>query len=190
MRWAALTVVLLLMPVAWGQTEADRFVIDSSKPYVFIEFDHVGDRKPLSGSESRRGVWLRVVSNCRVPITIDAFDLGTGDPGMGIFYDIIPVKPHAGWAGTSGEVQGLEGPKNVPQGYYFSNQTISHVTIPSGGNLLFSVPSNHIQPEWYLQAKFQFDLPSTSAGRQPQPISLLRFIWLDLPDKFRASDNR
>ncbi len=184
MRWAVLAILMTLsMPVSRNQAKTHGFVIDSSKPYVFIDFDHVGDRKPLSESESRWGLWLRIVNNCRVPIIVDTFDLGTGDPGLGVFYDVVPVRSHTGYVTASGEVHSSEGPKSVPQGYYFSNQTISHRVIPPGGNILFSIPSNHVQPEWYLQVKFQFESPSTSAGRQP--ISLLEFLWSDIPERFR-----
>jgi hypothetical protein len=182
-RWVVLALaVLLSAEVSFVQTRSDAFLLDPSKPYVFLDFDHVGQRKPLSDSESRRGLWLRLVNNCRVPIKIDTFDPGTGNPGVGIFYDVLPVRPHSGYVTSSGEVHSSAVPRLVPQGYYFSNQTVSHRIVPPGGTILFSVPSNHVQPEWYLRAKFEFDLPET---RLRQPISLVEFHWLDIPERFR-----
>jgi hypothetical protein len=183
-RWTVLSVLVALsLPLLQGRGKPDTFAIDRYKPYVFLVFDHVGDRKPLSESESRRGLWLRIVNNCRIPIAVDTFELGTGDQGLGVFYDLIPVKPYAAYAGASGEVHGTEGPRNVPQGYYFSNQTVSHTIIPPSGQLLFSVPSNHVQPQWYLKTKFVLD--STAVTAERQPISFVEFHWSDIPERSR-----
>jgi hypothetical protein len=46
------------------------FVIDSSKPYVYLELDHVGPREPLRGGEPTAGLWLRLKNNCKLPIVV------------------------------------------------------------------------------------------------------------------------
>jgi hypothetical protein len=34
------------------------FLIDPSKHYVYLKFDHMGDREPLSPDETNKGLWL------------------------------------------------------------------------------------------------------------------------------------
>ena len=58
------------------------FLIDPSKHYVYLKFDHVGDRHPLSRDEASKGLWLRLVNNCRIPIVVAIFNTGTADPGV------------------------------------------------------------------------------------------------------------
>lgn len=186
MRWAVIALAFSLSaPVSWGQTVAQGFVVDASKPFVFVEFDHIGMRKPLSPSESQQGLWLRVVNNCRIPIRVDTFDLGTGDPGMAIFDEVVPVKPYAGYITSSGEIHSGV-PINVPQGYVLLNKSVIHKVIPPRESLLFSVPANHVQAEWHIQFSFQFDLPERATGQQ-EPISLLKFYWVDIPARYREA---
>ena len=66
-------------------------MIDPSKPYVYLIFDHIGKREPISKHEPATGIWLRLVNNCRVPVIIATFDPGTGDPGLGVYDEIISV---------------------------------------------------------------------------------------------------
>jgi hypothetical protein len=46
------------------------FLIDPNKPYVYLEVDHVGPRKPLRNGEPNIGIWLRLKNNCKLPIAI------------------------------------------------------------------------------------------------------------------------
>lgn len=48
------------------------FLLDQSKPYVYLEVDHVGARKPLRDGEPNTGIWLRMKNNCKLPIVIMA----------------------------------------------------------------------------------------------------------------------
>ena len=63
-------------------TVPSQFVIDPAEPYVYIKFDHIGRRKPATEGEGSEGLWLRLVNNCNLPITVFTFDLGTGDPEL------------------------------------------------------------------------------------------------------------
>jgi len=65
-----------------AQISHNNFEIDASKPYVYIQFDHPGKRKSADASGSTSGLWLRLVNNCRIPITVSALDWGTGDPDV------------------------------------------------------------------------------------------------------------
>jgi hypothetical protein len=60
------------------------FVLDESKPYGYIAFDHVAKRKPLSETEGTTGLWLRlVVNNCRGHLAYQDSALGIGSVNRG-----------------------------------------------------------------------------------------------------------
>jgi hypothetical protein len=64
-----------------AQNQNSSFVIDSSRPCVYIEFQRVAKRKPLSDEEVSTGVWLHLKNNSRVPIRVMTFDPGNGRHG-------------------------------------------------------------------------------------------------------------
>ena len=52
---------MLLVPVlALAQSGLRPLAIDSSRPYVFIEFVKIGAREALTQGEGSLGVWLRL----------------------------------------------------------------------------------------------------------------------------------
>jgi hypothetical protein len=57
-----IALVSLVVANAQSQT-AQSFVLNDSKPYVYIAFDHSGKRKPLGKSEDKQGFWLKFVNN-------------------------------------------------------------------------------------------------------------------------------
>lgn len=142
------------------------FVLDAGKPYVYIVFDHAEPRKPVERGESEQGVWLRLVNNCRVPVTVGAFDPGTDDPGTALIHDVVPLK--------------LGGPHKsakVPEGY--SSEIYSLATVDPGEDLLFSVPANHLAREWYLRVRFRLEVSPEKVG--DQPYSYVDFRWEQMP---------
>ncbi|HEX5236761.1 MAG TPA: hypothetical protein VFW25_15685 [Silvibacterium sp.] len=58
------------------KSSALRFLIDPSKPYVYLEVDHIGPRQPELPGEPSTGIWLRFHNNCILPITVVAFGAG------------------------------------------------------------------------------------------------------------------
>jgi hypothetical protein len=58
------------------------------KPYVFLEVDHVGKRKPERDGEPDTGIYLRIVNNCRMPIVIWTFSAQDG--GLGVMDRVVP----------------------------------------------------------------------------------------------------
>jgi len=176
MSWAA------SMP-AMAQISSNNFEIDDTKPYAYIKFDHLGERKPVNDRESKKGLWLRLVNNCRLPISIDVLDPGTGDPGGIVNFEVVPVP-------------GLNAPdaeqrKKMPSGYAADFGT--EVTIPPTGNFLFSVPAESVTKQWYIQVRFDFVFPKPkSSNFQPsgnyEPYSLVDFDWYIIPEKYRAID--
>jgi hypothetical protein len=184
MLFRACLVLIFTVSVASGQQDTKPFVIDSSKPYVYLKFDRVADRKPLSPEEASRGLWLRLVNNCRIPIIVAVFNPGTGDPGFGVLDEVIPIGPVKGLMSSGPRAQPHHeevAKERPPEGY--SSEVFSTTTIQPGNDLLFSVPLNHVSPSWHLQVKFQLDLPGSQHVSQPHTV--LPFYWKDIPEKFR-----
>jgi hypothetical protein len=153
---------------------ASDFVIDASKPYVYVKFDHKGDRKPAAEDEGTKGLWLHLVNNCRLPINVVVFDLGTGDPGVGVNYSVVPLG-------------GIHGPsvdqrEKMPHGFH--SDTGTTVDILPGRYLLFSIPSDRVGKHWYIQVRFDFTLPGPMEGYHPY--SLVDFMWEDIPKGSRS----
>jgi hypothetical protein len=176
MSWAAI-------PPAVAQISSSNFEIDDTKPFVYLKFDHLGSRKPVNDSESSKGLWLRLVNNCRLPISISVLDPGTGDPGVIVNYEVVPVP---GW-----NVPDSEQRKKMPFGLEADIGTL--VTISPGGSLLFSVPAESVTAQWYIQVRFDFVFPAPkSRNYQPsgnyEPYSVADFTWYNIPEKYRPND--
>ena len=89
----------------------------------------------------------------------------TGSPG-------VPAKPSSGCLTPSGE---------PPEGY--SKETASLTDIGPGKSLLFSIPSNQLSPDWYIQVKFNLEVNPESPVEQPD--SYVDFDWWRLPKAVR-----
>jgi hypothetical protein len=72
----------------------------------------------------------------------------------------------------------LEPAMKVPEGY--SSEVSSVTTVPSGESILFSVPSNHLSPNWYLRVRFMLAVSPSRIG--DQPYSFADFRWEQLPE--------
>ena len=159
-----LTCLLLLAAATmYAQPPDTNFVLDETKPYVYLQFDHVGPRKPLHEGEPPTGLWLRIVNNCKVPISVRSYGVTTGDIGTGVFDEIIPVQQGITVQANSGEIPlstdenptqkaANEPSAKMPEGY---SADLSSVTrVQPGKSLLFSVPRNHVSRDWFLRVKF------------------------------------
>jgi hypothetical protein len=163
-----------------AQVSTKNFEIDKTMPYVYIKFDHFGDRKPVDDWESTKGLWLRLVNNCRLPISISVLDPGTGDPGGIVSFDVVP---NAGYSAPDSEQR-----KKMPHGYFADIGTL--VTIQPKGNFLFSVPAESVTLHWYIQVRFDFELPEPkSSSNRPsgyyEPFSVVDFNWYMIPEQYR-----
>jgi hypothetical protein len=184
MRNLAFSIHILLLGTLGTtfQLASQEFVIDQTMPYVYIKLDHVGTRTPILEGESTKGLWLRLVNNCRVPISVISHDTGTRDPGVAINHEVVP--------NDIASIPTLLGPESTPPdrddakappGYLFHVGT--RAVIPPGGTLLFSVPANHVSPSWFLRVPFTL-VPANNHTAQPSSQAV--FTWTDLPEKFRA----
>jgi hypothetical protein len=177
----------LLAPAALPQQMADRFLIDASKPFAYINFDHVADRKQPSPEEFPKGLWLKLVNNCRVPIAVMANGPEPGEPGVTIPFDVVLTPFLPTLIGPSGQVDSSNTAKREPPRGY-STDVGSLLIIAPGKNLLFSVPLNAVSESWYLQVRFQFQLPGARSVQAP--LILVDFGWQDLPKQYRDGSNR
>jgi hypothetical protein len=169
--------------------DAPSFVIDESKPYAYLKFDHVGKRKPLSRHEPDEGLWVRLINNCRLPIVLATFKPETDDPGVGADDDIVtfdlnppPLPIFSKDKNSLASVQ--EPPERIPDGYY-SGDVINTTTVAPGTSLLISFPANHVGPSWYFQIRFYLELPKRGYGLEPY--SVLSFGLGDVPKEFREA---
>ena len=174
--------LLAVFSVAVAQDNtAVPFVLDASKPYVYLAFDHVGQRKPIEPGESKQGVWLKFVNNCRVPVTIGTFDPGTGDPGIGVLHEVVPIAT-SGFGGIprTAETQSKTATK-APEGY--SSEVYAIMTVSPGKGVLFSMPLNHLSPHWFIRVEFTLEVPK---GTGNQPYGYADFFWDNLPKQVKG----
>jgi hypothetical protein len=159
------------------------FVIDQSKPYVYLKFDHIGPRKPVQDGEGDTGIWLRVVNNCRIPIVFVSL------PGIGLVDEVVDTDPIFQVFNSAEEEkeyqrhEQLRKLKQKPTGYTYEIYGVDRVQ--PGKEILFSVPLNHVDDDWYMRVKFALDLDksSISAG----PFTYLPFHEWDIPKEFRPA---
>lgn len=178
--------------IASAQTRDRDFVLDASKPYVYLQFDHIGPRKPIQAGEPSMGLWLRIVNNCVVPIRIGTFSLPTGEVGIGVLDEVVPeagggvriaaddgavpIEPILPQGGTD---KPRPTPKAIiPEGY--SAEVHSTTTIAPGGSILFSAPSNHVGPAWFMRIRFTLAVSRPEVGGGPY--SYLDFFEGQIPN--------
>lgn len=173
--------LILAMAPGMAQGSDLNLAIDPAKPYVHIQFDRLGERKPISENEISCGLWLRFSNNSRIPISVRTFDPGTPDPGIGLMHEVVRVVAPVGFGTSPGDrVTTGSAP---PVGYEMD--VGSRTVIPSGRHLLFGVPADHVDPKWYLRVRFEFEIAQPRSGRQPY--SFVEFGWADLPPRVRSS---
>jgi len=167
-----LIVALTLLSAAMqAQTQTPAFSVDPKKPYVFVSFDRIAPGTPLTNKEEPTRIWLRLRNNSRWPINVGVFEAGHGEDGWALLHGVIEVS-------NSGTQSDELAKKRAPTGYD-SADVVSATVVRPGHQLRFSVPSDHIRPEWYIRVKFEFELPAIASGRQPY--SFVDVSWTDLP---------
>jgi hypothetical protein len=139
-----------------GVAQQPTLAIDASRPFVYVQFDHSGPRKPSTGGESNRGLWLKLVNNSTLPIQVRNFDLGTGDTAVGVMFEVAHV---------NGRIR--PGHKASPEPHGYSFDVASLDTIKPGGSLTFSVPAECVSEDWYIRVPFEFELPPVKHGYEP-----------------------
>lgn len=188
-RIAALLFFILATNAIAQNMSVRDFVIDHSKPYVYLKFDHIGPRKPIQNGEGNTGLWLRVINNCRIPIVFASFNMPAGDPGVGLMDEVVETEPMMQIFATPGErketqrQEALRRSKHKPEGYSF--ETAGVVRVQPGANILFSVPLNHVDDDWYMRVRFALDLDKSSVS--VGPFTYLPFYEWDIPKELRQT---
>lgn len=185
----------------------DSFLVDPSKPYVYLEVDHIGPRAPRNEDEPKSGIWLRLHNNCKVPIIVRTFGVPPGSPEgeVGVLDNVVSnpkvvmgdgVVTYGGppmtdprpplLFGDQGEAK-REAPQaataTMPHGYMFPAS--SFVTIAPGRNVYFSLPMNQVSNEWHVEIPFRLDLKVKTAIRPPS--SFVSLYKADLPSATESS---
>jgi hypothetical protein len=190
MKRLSVVFFLLLVANAFAQNRsAPDFVIDQSKPYVYLKLDHIGLRKPIQNGESNTGLWLRVVNNCRIPIVFESFSMPPGVHGVGLIDEVVENEPVLQIYSTPEEGKDIQRHeklrklKHKPEGY--SSETAGVVRVQPGTDILFSVPLNHVDDDWYMRVKFALDLDKSSVS--VGPFTYLPFYEWDIPKELRPA---
>jgi hypothetical protein len=194
MKNLALAIMLLFGASALSQEKSPLdFVLDHSKPYVYLKFDHIGPRKPHQDGEVSTGLWLRVVNNCRIPIVFRASGGLPGDIEEPVLEDeVVEEEPLLQIVASDPEIEGYrkdeelrqERLKQKPHGY--SSEVSGVVTVQPGKELLFSFPVNHVDEYWYLRVKFALNLERSSVVTGP--FTYLPFYKWDIPRDEKVSN--
>lgn len=116
MRYSLCALMMLLTSaLAYGASrtgahsvsEIGNFLIDPSKPYVYLEVDHIGPREPHNEKEPNTGIYLRLRNNCRLPIIVPTFGGPTGGTygEVGVMDEVVlsAAVVHGDLDGTGGD---------------------------------------------------------------------------------------
>jgi hypothetical protein len=167
--------------------EATAFVLDQSKPFAYLQFDHIGPRKPLQGGEGAKGLWLRAINNCRIPIVFRGHNAPEGDAGFNLDDEVIPKEPMLQIFSTPQEGAEIERKrrerdrelKHKPQGY--ESEVFGGIRVDPGKDILFSLPLSHVGEYWFMRVKFALDVGGSSNSLGP--FTSLDFYNWDIPKK-------
>jgi hypothetical protein len=171
------------------------FLIDLSKPYVYLQIDHIGPREPRGENEPKEGIWLRLDNNCIVPIVVRTFGVPPHSPSgeIGVLDNVVAnSESYAGisstrfpaastepnWTAILGRPTSKTSHKNsnesVPSPHESGPSKMPHgymldasslVTIYPGKSIYFSLPRNHVSSKWHAEIPFWFDLKVKSTIR-------------------------
>jgi hypothetical protein len=156
----ALLITLSALSIQTAYAQKAPFVRDTSKPYAYLQFDHVGKRRPIRTEESTDGLWLKFVNNSNVPMEVGSFDPGTNDAGIGLLDEVVP------YSNPGVRTQSV----NPPDGY--SGEVHSSMIVQPGDAVLFCVPREHVSKQWYLRVRFTLVVGKESVQ---QPSSYVEF---------------
>jgi hypothetical protein len=177
-----------------------NFVIDENRPFVYIEFDHIGPGPRRSEAEPLTRIWLHLKDNCNIPINVRANGVPDGSPEdeVGVMHDVVldtPMLTITGYKSPTAEesvtAPDKKRPKKIteqmPRGYMY--EVGSRVTIMPSKEILFSIPANHVSENWHIEIPFEFDLVNGKFPRDPKvslgaAITISYSIW-DLPPEER-----
>ena len=201
---------LLAVPLFSQPAKTSReFVIDASRPFVYVKFDHIGPGIPRTGDEPATRIWLRFVNNCRVPVVVRANGVPDQSPKeeVGLEYDVVGNRPTYPMVSFSMRVdtrprlptkiepatkavpkESEQDTPQIPQGYM--EEVSSTAVIDSGEEILFSMPVNHLSKRWHVEIPFEFEVPRGKGPHDDRtggiPIMVVEYTLYDLPPNSQA----
>ena len=164
-RRQLLTTIPLVPWVCVAQTRTAALVIRPERPFAYLEFDRVGARRPVTIEEKTQGIWIRFHNNCVYPIIVDAYHIDGTTSHVALCHGVVPVDP-------------ITSSRGHPTGYDTADVR-TPLTIKPGGSVLFSVPADHVRPNWYVRVGFDFQMQRKPIGRSP--LMFATFVWTDIP---------
>jgi hypothetical protein len=157
-----------------------------------LKFDHIGLVKPNPDSAAENYLWLKVVNNSRIPITFRAQGPPPGYPGVSLENEVVEQEPVRLFAYSPQELDNFkrqeklrkEHLKHKPLGDSF--EVSGGAIVRPGEELLFSVPLNYVDDDWYLRIKFALNLDRSSSSIGP--FTYLPFYNWDIPKDARSNN--
>ena len=190
-----LRLAIVLLPAflpAWGQTTGQPstlttgFVIDDSRPYVYLAFDRIGSGVRFSDDEPAQRIWLRFVNNCRVGVVLRTFGAPEGSlkGEVGVMHEVVKERKSEHRLALSTKSSEPRPDAKMPTGY--DSDVSSAEIIPPGDSVLFSVPVTHLSKYWHIEIPYEFDVPSGKGSLKAVTsgiprMAMLYYIW-DLPE--------
>jgi hypothetical protein len=182
----------------------ENFVIDPTRPYVYLQLDHFGSGKPWRKEEPPYRLWFKLVNNCEVPITVRTTGVPEGTPKneVGIMDHVVLDPPDHGVtviayyqipqlenspgttrAALAPETEDKKHSRQMPDGYWYEVGSLQ--TILPGKSVLFSVPANHVSEHWHSEIPFEFQAPHSNGPLHEDPVgrpsNLVAYYLWDLP---------
>lgn len=162
-----------------GQDLPSSFVIDHSRSFAYLVFDHIGTGKLYSEKDVPERIFLRVVNNCRVPILFRAEGPSDSFPGYIFEDEVVPEEeilqivssPEEMNAVKQQETDRIEAMQHKPDGYEFEVSGV--VRVLPGKDGLFSIPRNHVDRFWFARVRFALDVDRSALSAGP-------FTYLDI----------
>jgi hypothetical protein len=193
----------------------DGFRLKQLRPYVYLEVDHIGPRKPWGDDEPKSGIWLYLHNNCKVPIIVltSGVSPDSNPKESGVIDNVVAnPTPSVGDGSVSDpmheEMQmpslpGIFGgpvPEKAPKSPVSSppNRKAEIAVMPRGymssvSSFVIIGPGQSVYfslPLNHVSKTWHFEVPFRFALKQQgpyrEPESHLAFFWDDLPEAYRT----
>lgn len=154
---ACLSSVLLIVP-AFGQDQVRPdhqddalFLIDRSKPYLYLAVDHIGPRTPLRDNEPKTGLWLHLKNNSRFSIVVIGSrpPLAPEEKSVWVEDEVVPNKPSTGIDSTASGIGYRRGQDDLTDIFLSPNGSESQVRGAEAGADGHLESSRSVRPHGY-----------------------------------------
>jgi hypothetical protein len=191
-RWGLSAMVLILSWQVHAQQHPGepRFVINPNHPYLYIQFDHFGPGIPRNEDEAPNRVWLRLVNNCAITISlsVNGFPEGHKPPDEVAIKDDVVADPPPIVRIVSGTPDApIKADEKPPYGYWSDVGSLEY--IRPGKSILFSLPTSQFREGWHIEIPYEFVVPGGKGPRPEdiggQPVMYVEYDLLWLPENIQ-----